>query len=73
MKLTYTGPHDEVEIPSAGVVCKRGDSVEVPASIAGRAPSAKKDADGNEDPGEGLLAQADNWQAEKPAPVKKES
>ena len=33
MKLTYTGPHDEVEIPSAGVVCKRGESVEVPEEL----------------------------------------
>lgn len=33
-RLTYTGPHDEVEIPSAGVVCKRGDSVEVPDALS---------------------------------------
>lgn len=32
-RITYTGPHDEVEIPSAGVVCKRGESVEVPDEL----------------------------------------
>lgn len=33
MKFTYIGPYDEVEIPSAGVVCKRGESVDVPDSL----------------------------------------
>lgn len=32
-RITYTGPHDEVEIPSAGVVCKRGESVDVPDEL----------------------------------------
>jgi hypothetical protein len=29
VKLTYTGPHDEVEIPAAGVVAKRDKPVEI--------------------------------------------
>ena len=33
MKITYVGSHDEVEVPSVGVVCKRGAVVEVPDSI----------------------------------------
>lgn len=33
MKLTYVGSHDEVEVPSAGVVCQRNDVVEVPDAI----------------------------------------
>jgi len=33
VKLTYTGPYDEVEIPSAGVVCKRGETVDVPDEL----------------------------------------
>lgn len=34
MRVTYTGPHDEVEIAATGQTCKRGESVDVPAEIA---------------------------------------
>ena len=34
MKITYMGPHDEVEIPSLDLVCKRGSSVEVEDELA---------------------------------------
>lgn len=43
MKLTYVGPYDEVEVPSAGVVCKNGESVEVPDEVAGAAPQPGRD------------------------------
>lgn len=33
-RITYVGSHDEVEIPSVGVVCKRGATVEVSDSLA---------------------------------------
>jgi hypothetical protein len=33
IRLTYVGPHDEVAVPSAGVVCKNGESVEVPDDL----------------------------------------
>lgn len=72
MKFTYVGPHDEVEIPSAGVVCKRGETVEVPDSLAGNLESGKP-GDDNYQQATGLLAQPDNWQPAKAAPVKKES
>ena len=54
--LTYVGPHDQVE--AAGLVVKRGESVDVPAAVAGSAPT--KDS-----PGSGLLAQADNWRVKE--------
>lgn len=63
--LKYVGPHDEVEIPSLGVVVKRGDTVDVSAEAAGRAPDG-------DDLGEGLLAQPDNWQPVAPAKKSKE-
>lgn len=56
MKLTYPGPHDEIEIPSLGISVARGASAEIedPAvaaqlqaqgwTKAGR--TAKEDADG---------------------------
>ena len=50
--LVYVGPFDEVEV--AGMVVKNGGEVEVPAVLAGEAPSSKS-------PGSGLLAQPDNW------------
>jgi hypothetical protein len=34
MRITYVGSYDEVEVPSVGVVCKRGATVEVPDSLA---------------------------------------
>ncbi len=54
--LTYVGPHDEVEV--AGLLAKRGESIEVPAEVAGSAPTSKS-------PGSGLLAQADNWRVKE--------
>lgn len=74
MKLTYTGPFDEVEVPALGRNVKHGETVDVPAAIAGRAPSATTDDDGNEtaDPGEGLLAQATNWQPARAASSRKQ-
>lgn len=33
MKVSYVGSYDEVEVPSVGVVCKRGAEVEVPDSL----------------------------------------
>jgi hypothetical protein len=33
VKITYVGSHDEVEVPSVGVVCKRGAVVEVSDSV----------------------------------------
>jgi hypothetical protein len=61
-KLTYIGPHDEVEIADVGVV-RRGQSIDVPDDLAGRPPVQLDDGDdGDEiDLGEGLLAQPDNW------------
>lgn len=60
VKIKYVGPHDEVEIPSLGLVCKNGDSVDVDdemalelikqeswASAAARVPAIK--AKGKED------------------------
>lgn len=33
MQVTYVGPHDEVEIPSLDLVCKRNESIEVDDDI----------------------------------------
>lgn len=33
-KVKYVGPHDAVEVPALGVVCGRGESVEVDATTA---------------------------------------
>ncbi len=71
--VVYVGIHDEVFIPSHNdLVCTRGTVVTVPASVAGRSPSGVR-GDADFDPGEGLLAQVDNWalagsQAHKDAP-----
>lgn len=54
--LTYVGPHDEVEV--LGMLAKRGESIDVPAVVAGSAPS-------DDSPGSGLLAQADNWRVKE--------
>ena len=35
MKITYTGPHDEVEAPAFGIFAKRGEAVDVPADAVG--------------------------------------
>lgn len=71
MKFTYVGPHDEVEIPAAGVVCKRGESVEVSDVVAGRLASGKPDSDDYQQ-ASGLLAQPSVWEPVK-ANTKKES
>lgn len=44
MFVTYVGSHDEVEVPAAGIACKRGDVVEVPDSIGGTPPREARDA-----------------------------
>lgn len=68
MQISYVGPFDEVEVLGVGVV-KRGESVSVETSIAGRVATPDEDPEKN-DPGEGLLAQPSNWVAAK-APVSK--
>lgn len=55
VKVKYVGAHDEIWLPSLDIRVKRGDTIQVSAAVAGRAP------DGN-DLGEGLLAQPANWQ-----------
>lgn len=78
MKLKHINPVGQTDLPLIG---RQGDPVgetgsgclepgevfEVPDDVAGRPPSTSKDADGNDvfDPGEGLLAQAGNYQAVK--------
>lgn len=62
--VEYTGPFDEVEIATTGLVVKRGETVELYPALAGRAPSGEPGAEGY-DPGEGLLAQVDTWRAVK--------
>lgn len=61
MRLTYVGPHDQVEC--LGRVVKRGDSADFTAAEAGAEASVTVGDDGVEThtPGHGLLAQADNW------------
>lgn len=56
MHIKYVGPFDRVEVD--GRVVAQGESFDVLAAVAGRAPSG-------DDPGEGLLAQPDNWQPAK--------
>lgn len=34
MKLRYPGPYPSVEIPAAGLVARRGETVEVPDDLA---------------------------------------
>ena len=34
MEISYAGPHDEVEVPSLGLVCKQNESIEVPDDVA---------------------------------------
>lgn len=50
--VRYIGPHDEVEV--GRFLVKRGDYLSVPKDVAGRPPT-------DESPGEGLLAQPENW------------
>lgn len=44
MFVTYVGSHDEVEVPSAGITCKRGDVAEVPDEIGGTPPIEAREA-----------------------------
>lgn len=62
--VRYTGPFDEVVVEQDGVdrVFVRGAEERVPADLAGRAPVPAASEDETDDPGEGLLAQTDNWQ-----------
>lgn len=66
--VIYIGPHDEVEFDEFGLArtCAHGDAVLVDDELAGRAPVSIVGI--VIDPGCGLLAQSDNWQA-GPAPV----
>jgi hypothetical protein len=59
--VTYVGPFDEVEIAGTTLLCRRGQTVEVPAEIAGKEPTGEPGTKRYQ-PGEGLLAQPDNWQ-----------
>lgn len=63
MRFKYVGPVDEVEVL---VRVKRGEVIDVPASVAGRPYSEERDPDTDEvlsrDLGEGLLAQPSLWE-----------
>jgi hypothetical protein len=71
MRIKYVGPHDAVDVDGLGTI-KQGQTVECPDSLAGSAPHVAlekvEEPDGAEserevhDPGDGLLAQVDNWQ-----------
>ncbi|HEY2084889.1 MAG TPA: hypothetical protein VGH54_02445 [Mycobacterium sp.] len=65
MLVVYVGNHDEVEIDGVAELAYPGEPIEVPAAIAGKAPSGERWTEGY-DPGFGLLAQIENWQ--RPAP-----
>lgn len=54
--VRYVGPHDVVSLPVLGVDVPRGEVIKVTPAVAGRAPGGDDD-----DLGEGLLAQPDNW------------
>jgi hypothetical protein len=74
--VKYVGPSDAVEVVGLGLV-KHGESVVVDADLAGRAPKGDPvDKDGSPnpeyDPGEGLLAQPDNWESASKASAKSE-
>ena len=70
MKLMYVGNFDEVEIAATGQTVKAGGTVDVDDALAGRAPSGTVE-DSDFDPGAGLLAQVDNWQAAEKKPTTK--
>lgn len=67
-EVRYVGPHDAIELTFVDDTGRTmvvddvayGDTVEVPAAVAGRAAAGVLGEDGF-DPGEGLLAQSDNW------------
>ena len=60
VKVRYVGPFDEVEVPSAGFACKRGEVVEVFDRVANGTP-ATEDHPGTS----GLLAQTGVWESVK--------
>lgn len=64
--VQYVGPFDIVELAPTGQEVERGHIIDVPAAVAGRPPSEAQGVEGDADyvgadPGEGLLAQVDNW------------
>lgn len=69
--IKYVGPFDAISIPDLGVEdVKPGDVFEVADAAAGRAPFVELVDDQEvENPGEGLLAQVDNF-VEAPKPRK---
>jgi len=69
--IVYVGPFDEVETDFG--IARRGERFDVPDEAAGRAPKGRRWSDIH-DPGEGLLAQPDNWhpwREPRKAPAKK--
>lgn len=60
-KIKNVSPYGDLDVPLLGRVVAAGEVVEVSAAHAGKAPSGTPDTDGY-DPGQGLLAQVDNWQ-----------
>lgn len=69
--VTYVGPFDEIEFDELDLIrsCKNGDTVWVPAELAGRPSVSVVDVAGLVvviDPGEGLLAQEGNWRSPEP-------
>lgn len=64
-RIRNVSPLGEVANAFTGVV-EAGGEVDVPADVAGRAPSTSIDPETGEtvtDPGEGLLAQVGCWEA----------
>ena len=56
--IKYVGRLDAVEVEhpvGATITVKHGETIGLPARLAGRPPS-------DDDPGAGFLAQSDNWQ-----------
>jgi hypothetical protein len=41
MKITYVGPFDAVELDTPSITVKRDETIDVPVSVAGRAPDAR--------------------------------
>jgi hypothetical protein len=62
--LLNISPFGAVDNPIIGRIVDAGETFDVPADIAGRAPKG-------DDPGEGLLAQAEHFQRVKTPPAKK--
>lgn len=66
MKIRNVSGEDRV-IPATGDFVEAGHQVDVPDELGGRPPEGEP-TDEDFDPGEGLLAQPDNW---KPAAQRK--